>query len=153
MTNRRRPAPNAPGGPLEDIFEDLRSEGHLTARQHLAGMLLLRDLQAAHGRSAGLVGSPSEKVQTGASERICPPGGLYGIAEMDRRLNRLRPHERRLMSRLVTCREKARGSLPDLGRLLSGYKTAKTTRAVMVGRVGGLLDSVAEIWLGPEIAP
>jgi len=135
---------------MGDIISDLHSERHLTARQFRAAVLFLSDLQAAHGDSGGLVGSGTEKVQTAARERLRPPGGPHGIVELDRRLNRLRPHERRLMTFLVTHREQARGKLSDYGRLRSGYSKRETARAVTVGRIGALLDTLAEEYLGPE---
>jgi hypothetical protein len=135
---------------MGDVLDDLAAEGHLSTRQYRAVVLFLADLRAYHGRSDGLVGQTTEKVDSALREQICPPGGPRGIVELDNRLNRLRPHERRTMRDLVICREKPRGTLSDLGRLLSGYKTAKTTRAVMVGRIGALLDTLAEEYLGPE---
>jgi hypothetical protein len=137
---------------MGDVFDDMRDEGHLSARQHLTAMLLLRDLRAHHGTSAGLVGDISPRVQMCAQARLAPPDGRGGVelGKLDVRLARLRSHERRLMGSLVMCREKARGTLADLGRMASGYKTSRTTRAVMVGRIGALLDTLAEEYLGPE---
>ncbi len=150
MSNRRQASPDAPGGSMGDVFEDLRTEKHISARQYQAAMLFLGDLGAAHGRSGGLVGSTTEKVQTGARERIWPPGGPRGIVALDQRLNRLRRHERRLMEFLIKHRELARGTLSDWGRVNSGYRTAKTARAVAVGRIGALLDTLADEYLGPD---
>ena len=137
---------------MGDVFDDLREEGHITSRQHLTAMLFLRDLQASHGSSGGLVGDTTPRVQTGLQQRLAPPDGHghYALARLDNRLHRLRSHERRLMGALVKVREQARGSLSDLGRMASGYKTSRTTRAVMVGRIGALLDTLAEEYLGPE---
>lgn len=146
MSNRKRPAPDAPGGSFPDVISDLHSEGHISARGFRAAVLFLSDLRAAHGSSGGLVSQLSDKVQTGARELLWPPGGPVGIAEFDRRVNRLRPHERQLLAFLVKHREHARGTLADLGRQISGYKTAKTMRAVVVGRVGALCDSLAELY-------
>ena len=150
MSNRRLPAPNAPGGAFSDIISDLHSEGHISPRRFRAGVVLLIDWQAAHGRSVGLVGSTAEKVQTGFRERLCPTGGP-SIAGFDQRLHRLPPHQRQLLKELVTSKEHARGSLSDIGRRHSGYQTARTARAVAVGMIVVLLDAVAEVWLGPEV--
>jgi hypothetical protein len=54
------------------------------------------------------------------------------------------------MAELVKSRESPRGSLADLGRRYSGYKTSKTTRAMAVGMTVAFLRSVAEIYFGPE---
>lgn len=135
---------------MGDVISDLHNEGHISPRQFRAVVCFLSDWQAYHGHSGGLVGQLAEKVQTAPREPLWPPGGPVGIVEFDRRLNRLRPHERTLLRFLVTHREKARGTLSDLGRQISGYKTAKTTRAVVVGRVGALCDSLAEIYTEPE---
>lgn len=148
MSNRKRPVPDAPGGSMGELISELHSEGHVNPRQFRAVVALLSDLRAYHGDSGGLVGYPTEKVQTGASERIWPPGGPPGIVELGNRLNRLRPHERHLMRRLVVGKEMARGTLADLGRLSSGYKTAKTRKAVAVGRICAFLDTLVEIYDG-----
>lgn len=150
MSNKRRPSPNAPGGSLPDILSDLLDEGHLSPRLARAAMALIRDLQAPHGRSAGLVGSTAEKIQTGLREPLWPSGGPRGIVAFDERINRLWQHERQWMAELVKSRESARGSLADLGRQRSGYKTAKTTRAVAVGMTVAFLHSLAEIYFGPD---
>jgi hypothetical protein len=134
---------------MGDVFEDMRAEAHLTERQYLAGLMVLRDLQAWHGTSGGIVGEVRDKVDVSTRPLLWPPGGP-SIAALDYRLNRLRPHERRLMAFLIKHRELARGTLGDFGRMYSGYKTAKTTRAVTVGRIGALLDSLADEYLGPQ---
>lgn len=148
MSNRRQPTPNAPGGSMSDVVAGLMM--HLTARQRHAVGLFLRDLQAHHGRSDGLVGEMSPKVQTGVRERLRPPGGPLGIVELDERLNRLRPHERRLMGWLIKHRELVRGTLADLGRSHSGYKARRDQVAVSVGRIGALADTLADEYLGAE---
>jgi hypothetical protein len=137
---------------MGDVLDTLKEDGHLSERRYRAGMLFLADLQAAHGSSDGLVGQASEKVDSGARERLRPPGGPSGIAELDGRLNRLRRHERRLMEWLIRHRELNRGSLADLGRMDSGYATVKTGRAYAAGRIASLLDTLAEEYLGPEAA-
>jgi hypothetical protein len=136
---------------MGDVLEDLRSEGHLSARQHRAMALFLRDLQANHGTSEGVVGLLAERVQSSTRSRLWPPGGSSGgLAALDALLYGLRPHERRLVAFLVKHREEARGTLSDFGRVHSGYKTPRTTRAVAIGRIGALLDTLADEYLGPE---
>jgi hypothetical protein len=148
MSNRRLPAPDAPGGALPDVIDDLHAEGHLTQRQHQAALLFLRELQASCGRSAGLVMDISERVDTSRRPASRPPGGP-SVAHLDQRLNRLHGHERQLMAHLVRSRELARGKLSDYGRTRSAYATQKTARAFAVGRVSALLDSLADTYLGP----
>ena len=48
--------------------------------------------------------------------------------------------------------ERNRGSLADLGRVDSGYCTVKTGRAYAAGRIASLLDTLAEEYLGAEVA-
>jgi hypothetical protein len=134
---------------MGDVLETLHQEGRLTDRRYRAGMLFLADLQATHGDSSGLVGQIGEKVQAGVRERLAPPGGPRGIADLDGRLNRLRRHERELMGWLVRHKERNRGSLADLGRVDAGYVTVKTGRAYAAGRISALLDTLAEEYLGP----
>jgi hypothetical protein len=137
---------------MSDVISDLHTEGHLTPRQFRAAVAFLGDLRGVHGRSAGLVGEMAEKVDSGCRTRLGPSGGPSGIFALDQRLNRLRGHERRLMEYLIKHRELARGSLSDFGRLHSGYKTARTTRAVAIGRIGALLDTLADEYLEPDAA-
>ena len=147
MSNRRRASPDAPGGSMGDVLEDLRQEGHLTQRQYQACVLFLRDLQAYHGDSAGLVGQVSERVSMSNRPRVRPSGGP-SISHLDSLLGGLRPHERELMAYLVKGREQLRGTLADFGRLHSGYQTMRTARAVAVGRIGALLDTLVDEYLG-----
>ena len=134
---------------MGDIIDALKEEGHLSRRQHQAGVLLLRDLRAYHGQSDGLVGQTAEKVDSGSRARLWPPGGPCIVA-LDARLNRLRPHERRLMAWLIRQRELPRGMLRDLGRDVSGYTDRIPARAVAVGRIGALLDTLADDYLGVD---
>jgi hypothetical protein len=150
MANRRRASPDAPGGSMGDVLDSLREEGHLSDRRYRAGMAFLAELQASHGQSAGLVGQLAEKVDTGATQRLWPSGGSRGIVALDARLNRLRRHERELMSWLVQHKERNRGSLADLGRIDSGYQTVRTGRAYAAGRIAALLDTLAEEYFGAE---
>lgn len=147
MSNRRRPQSNAPGGAFGDVLADLRSEEHLTQRQYDAGQLLLALLQAWHGSSAGMVGQLSCRVDAPLLLPSWPPGGGAGMHMMERMLRGMRQHERELLKFLALHRELPRGSLADWGRTRSAYRTSKTQRAVAVGRVGGMLDTIAELCL------
>lgn len=137
---------------MGDLLEDMRLGGHLTPRQHRAAMLFLRDLGAQHGTSAGIVGVVGERVDSGIRPPLCPPGGLIGadLVLLDNRLHGLRRHERWLLGFLVQHRELQRGTLRDLGRLRSGYTDRVAAQGVAVGRIGGLLDTLADEFLGPE---
>jgi hypothetical protein len=145
MSNRRLTSPNAPGGALDDIVAD--ASEHLTQRQRHAAAMLLADLRRLHGSSVGLVSNITEKIDAGRMARLRPPGGEP--ATYDRRLGLLREHERRLLGQLITAKEKPRGSLSDIGRLATGYGTQKCCRAAGLGLLIGLLNSLAEIYLGP----
>lgn len=151
MSNRRRPSPNAPGGSMGDVIEDMAEKGHLNARQREAAALFLAALQAHHGSSQGIVGSTSDKVDCTLQLPCWPPGGGVPVDACERLLKGLRGHERELLKFLVTHRELPRGSLADWGRQHSNYKTGKTQLAVTVGRVTAMLDSIAEICL-PKMA-
>jgi hypothetical protein len=146
MSNRRAPSPNAPAGAFPDVLADLRQQGHLTQRQFSAGTLFLRDLQASHGQSAGLVSNIAERIDAGRRPALRPPGGP-SIALLDQRLNRLHPHERDLLKVLVTVREKPRGTLTDYARTRSAYNTQRDQRTFGVARVTGLLDSLADLYM------
>jgi hypothetical protein len=148
MSNRRPPSPNAPGGSLGDIIDDLRHEGHLSPRQLKAVLIFLAELQRSHGASAGLVTNISEKVDLSRREAQRPPGGA-SITELDHRLHRLRPHERELLKCLITAREKPRGTLTDYGKARCGFSQQRTAKAFAIGRVSALLESLADDFLGP----
>ena len=146
MSNRkrlRRCSLNAPGGGFGDLLDDLKSEGHLSDRQYLAGCLLLSMLRACHGRSTGLVVSLSDKVDSSRKHPLWPVGGGASISALDGLLKGLRQHERMLLKFLIV--HLPLGHLTDWGRTGSAYKADKTMRAVTVGRVTGFLDSVAEL--------
>lgn len=134
---------------MGDVISDLHQEGHVSPKQFRAAVSFLNDLHAWHGGSGGLVlGDIDDRVQMSHEGRLWPPGGSYSAAlgAFDARLKLLRPHERHLMRRLVVGKEMARGTLADLGRLSSGYKTAKTRKAVAVGRICAFLDTLVEIY-------
>jgi hypothetical protein len=54
------------------------------------------------------------------------------------------------MANLVKMRELTRGSLADFGRTRSGYKARRDQIAVSIGRIGALLDTLADEYLGAE---
>lgn len=139
---------------MGDVLEALHAEGHLSPRQHRAFALFLCSLQAQHGTSEGIVMQLAERVQSSSKGRLRPPGGRPGhIAGLDALLHRLRPHERRLLAFMIRHRELPRGSLRDFGRQVSGYTDRIPARAVAIGRIGALLDTLADEMLAQEGAP
>ena len=146
VSNRR--LPSAPGGAFGDIVEGLEREGHLSPRQQKAAAAFLHDLRGSHGWSGGLVSFISERVDTGRQDRLRPPGGA-SIADLDMRLKRLHPHERTLLANLVKAGEASQDALSRYGRSRSGFTAQKTARAFSTGRISGLLESLADAYLGP----
>jgi hypothetical protein len=133
---------------MADLIQDLAAEKHLSPRQIRAASMFLRELQAHHGSSGGLVTNITEKIDVGRQARLRPPGGP-SIAALDARLNKLHQHERVLLAALVRHGEKGRATLSDYGRQRSGYSTGRTARAFSVGRVSGLLETLADTYFGP----
>jgi hypothetical protein len=136
------------GGAMGDVVEELHKEGHVSDAHYVTACRFLHDLRRSHGTSDGIVGQLCERVQTSTRERLAPPGGgdFDAYERVRRVLDGLFGHERRLIGFLVVQKELARGSLSDFGRQMSGYKTNKTTRAYAVGRINGLLASIAELY-------
>lgn len=136
------------GGAFGDVVGQLGKEGHVPAPHLVSAFRLLSDMRSAHGTSAGIVPQYGERVQTSIRARQHPPGGGNpdAFARMSRLLASLRAHERALLAWLIIHRELPRGELSDLGRMASGYRTSKTTRAHTVGRISGLLASIAELY-------
>ncbi len=135
------------GGAFGDIVCEMQREGHVPSAHLASAYKLLRDMRAAHGASAGIVPLYGERVQASLRSRERPPGGgdPDAFARMRRVLDGLSEHERALLGWLIVSKELPRGSLSDLGRMHSGYKTARTTRAYAVGRIASLLASIHEL--------
>jgi hypothetical protein len=132
---------------MVDVLTSLVKEGHLTQAQARAGYAFLKELQQYHGTSAGLVGQVQERVDMTTRSRLAPPdGGGMGTGSIDLIVQGLRPHEQDLLRFLVIHKELPRGSLADWGRQNSGYKTPKTCKAMAVGAVRSMLDSMAAIY-------
>lgn len=134
------------GGALGDVFDELHREGHISDGDYVACCRFLDDLRRSHGNSDGIVGQVCERVQTSTRERLAPPGGgdVDAFARVTRLLDSLPDHQRKWIGSLIVKREVARGSLSDLGRITSAYKTNKTTRAFAVGRITAISASIAE---------
>lgn len=133
---------------MVDVLTSLVKEGHLTQAQARAGYAFLKDLQKHQGSSDGLVGQVAERVDSSTRSRLAPPdgGGSDAYAQV---LRGLRPHERELLHFLVIHKELPRGSLADWGRLNSAYKTPKTCKAMAVGAIRMMLDSMAALYTVP----
>jgi hypothetical protein len=140
------------GGAAGDIISELRKEGHISDWAFVTFHRFLHDLRCCHGTSDGIVGQLAERVQTSTRSRLAPPGGgdPDAYARVRRVLDRMLDHERQLFGYLVKQRELARGSLSDFGKQTSGYRTNKTSRAYSVGRISGLVATVAELWSGQD---
>jgi hypothetical protein len=134
------------GGAMGDVVDELYKEGHVSDVEYVACCRFLDDLRRSHGTSDGIVSQVCERVQTSRRERLAPPGGgdPDAFARVTRFLDGLPQHQRAWINFLIVKREVARGSLSDLGRIFSGYKTNKTTRAFATGRVTAIVASIAE---------
>jgi hypothetical protein len=133
---------------MADLIQDLAAEKHLSPRQLRAAGMFLRELQAHHGHSAGLVMHLSEKIDAGRQARLRPPGGA-SIAALDSRLGKLHQHERVLLAALVRHGEKGKATLSDYGKARSNYQTQRTSKAFATGRVSALLETLADTYFGP----
>lgn len=136
------------GGALGDVVVELQKEGHLTNEQVKCALSFLRDLRSAYGSSEGVVGVVCERVDSSTRSRLLPPGQPSNAAQarMSHVLRHLRQHERETLHFLIMRREIPRGGLSDLGRMHSGYKTQKGTRAAATGQVRALLASIVELY-------
>jgi hypothetical protein len=134
------------GGAMGDVVEELHKEGHVSDAEYVACCRFLEDMRRSHGTSDGIVSQVCERVQTSRRERLAPPGGgdPDAFARVTQLLNGLPHHQRTWMNSLILKREAVRGSLSDLGRIASAYKTNKTTRAFAVGRITAIFASIAE---------
>lgn len=136
------------GGSFPDILHDLMREGHLTNEQYIAGSRLCHDLTRCHGTSCGLTARYGDQVEGGRSEGLPQPFRTDpdAFTRMDRVMSKLRDHERTVLQFCVMAREAKRGTLSDLGRQTTNYKTAKTTKAAATAQVRGLLQSLVELY-------
>jgi hypothetical protein len=137
------------GGAFATIVAELYKKGRITPRQARAAQMFLNDLTAYHG-STGM-GGYQERVDTSAR-----PGKLSGWSQAHINaqaiLDKLWFHERKTLGYLITRKEKARGSLADFGREVFGYSDQAMAVASAVAKIGGLLDSIAEHYLGVDAA-
>jgi hypothetical protein len=95
----------------------------------------------------GLVPELGERVQTGIVQRLYPPGGgdPDSFAMLSGVLDKLRVHERDLLSFLIVHKEYQRGSLADWGRYRSAYEHGRSARAFTTGQISSALSSLEEL--------
>jgi hypothetical protein len=152
MSNRRgAPDQWMAGGSFGEALVELQREGHINSRQLLAGVLFYRDMQKAHGTSQGIVMALTRGSVdcTFNPATVALPGGggdPDAFRRMDHCLHKLKEHERAILAWLVKRKEHKRGSFSDLGRTFSNYRTLRTTKAVAIGRIGALLDTIGEVY-------
>jgi hypothetical protein len=137
------------GGAFATIVSELYKKGRITPRQAKAAQMFLNDLTAYHGSTG--TGGYGERVDSSSK-----PGKLTGWTQAHINaqtvLDKLWFHERKTLDYLITSREKQRGSLADFGREVFGYSDQAMAVASAVAKIGGLLDSIAEHYLGVDAA-
>ena len=138
-----------PGGALGDVVDEVYKEGHIPAAHYASAQCFLRDMRKFHGHSFGIV-QYAERVQSSYKDRLPALGSRpEAFRRMQKVLDGFYEHDRGLFNYLVRKKELARGALSDLGRMWSGYKTNKTTRAYMVGRVASMVATMHETYGEP----
>ena len=142
------------GGAFGDVVAELVKEGHIPQSLAAAAHRLLMDFRGAYGSSEGIVSQVTERVQSSVRMRDRPPGYPANSCQerMSYVLRHLRAHERETLHWLVMKRELPRGSLADLGRVTSAYKTQKTARAAATGQVRALLATICELHEQAQVA-
>lgn len=136
------------GGSFQDLIQTLLKEGHITDDLYVAGCRLVRDMQRSSGCSDGLIARYGAQVDCAKGD-----GGMLGASydrdafrRMETVLRGMRTHERMLFQSLALSRERARGSLADIGRQSSRYGTSKTAKAFAAGQVRSLLQTIHELY-------
>lgn len=136
------------GGAFASIVSELYKKGRITPRQARAAQMFLNDLTAYHGSTG--TGGYGERVDTSRK----PGGKLSGWTQAHINaqaiLDKMWRHERRTLEYLITNREKQRPSLADFGREAFGYTEPHAAAAAAIAKIGCLLDSIAEHYLGME---
>lgn len=142
---KHKPNPEA-GGQFATIVSDLYKRGRISPRQARAAQMFLADLTAYHG-STGMAGY-QERVDTSTTGSKLS-GWTQAHCNCQRILDRLWFHERETLHYLITQRERARGSLADLGRQLYGYADQDMAVAAATAKISAVLETIAEQYLGP----
>jgi len=146
----RRPAPQTQeaGGTFATIVSELYKKGRITPRQAKAAQMFLNDLTAYHGSTG--TGGYGERVDSSRKPGGKLSGWTQSHVDCQRILDRLWFHERRTLEYLIVNRERQRPSLADFGREAFGYEDRSMATAAAIAKIGGLLDSIAEHYLGAE---
>lgn len=98
------------GGAFYDVVGQIADRGNLTPRQIGAGQWFYALLSTYHGSSAGLITGYRERVDTSAPATRSHGGSSTSeFVVMQWVLQRLHPHERRMMEWLVTYSERPAG--------------------------------------------
>lgn len=138
------------GGAFASIVSDLFKKGRITPRQARAAQMFLDDLTSYHGTSGA--GGYGERVDNSRK----PGGKLSGWTQSHINaqaiLDKMWHHERRTLEYLILNREKARPSLADFGREAFGYTEPHSAAAAAIAKIGCLLDSISEHYLGVDSA-
>jgi len=138
------------GGAFAKIVSDLYRAGRISPRQARAAEMFLRDLTAYHG-STGTAGY-GERVDCSSRPGSKLAGWTQSHVDCQSILDKMWLHERKTLEYMITNREKQRPSLADFGRAVFGYKDQDMAVASATAKIAGLLDSVAEHYLGPLYA-
>lgn len=135
------------GGSFPDLLTDLKRQGHISDDLYIAGCRLVHDMTRFHGSSAGIVAQYGERTAKGdgSSERR-NVSDFDAFRRMDAILSAMRDHERKMLAFCVLSRELERGSLADWGRQQSSFKTRQQAKAVAVGQVKTLLQTISELY-------
>lgn len=145
---RRQPTQPEAGGTFATIVSELYKKGRITPRQAKAAQMFLNDLTAYHGSTG--TGGYGERVDSSRKPGGKLSGWTQSHVDCQRILDRLWFHERRTLEYLIVNRERQRPSLADFGREAFGYEDRSMATAAAIAKIGGLLDSIAEHYLGAE---
>lgn len=136
------------GGAFATIVSELYKKGRISPRQAKAAQMFLNDLTAYHGSTG--TGGYGERVDSSRK----PGGKLSGWTQSHINaqsiLDKLWAHERKTLDYLITNREKQRPSLADFGREVFGYEDKSMAIAAAIAKIGGLLESISEHYIGNE---
>jgi hypothetical protein len=136
------------GGAFATIVSELYKKGRISPRQARAAQMFLNDLTAYHGSTG--TGGYGERVDSSRKPNGMLAGWTQSHINAQAILDKLWQHERRTLEYLITAREKHRPSLADFGRAMFGYEDKSMAIAAAIAKIGCLLDSIGEHYLGNE---
>lgn len=136
------------GGAFASIVSELYKKGRISPRQARAAQMFLNDLTAYHGSTG--TGGYGERVDSSRKPGGMLTGWTQAHVNAQAILDKLWHHERRTLEYLITAREKQRPSLADFGRAMFGYEDKSMAIASAIAKIGCLLDSIGEHYLGNE---